>query len=299
MIQSCSTIPTPTPIPNKMIASVYFTPHPFSEPTGNSLTPTLCLCNMQGPHKRKLINAKNADVVDNNNKLLLNQDVFFIGEFEGCSNYSTNINYGKGSSFRNIHSPIFVTPCINTRFLNTDPFVFGDTMYYSCCKVRKSMAPGDMVLFGHRRQGYFYIDTVIILDKTIASNNWQNNNVHSNYIDYSLSRTQANYFWSCKMYAQNQQLFSFIPCKIKDSAIKYPKVSIPGLSTQANGGSMHGVNVQSIFNSIVQQIRNQGFDLAVRLDMPSTQPNMLCNKTTMVQPSSPKCHRQRTPGVKC
>ena len=248
--------------------SLYFTAHPFDEPPGAMLIPNYCCCNKQAPHKRKLLHNANAEVVDSNNKLLKNRDIYFLGEFEGCSNYIPNSNYPTTSSYRNIHTPLFLQPRCNGLILNTDPFVFGKTFYYSCCMIRSSMAAGDLVLFGHRRKSDFFIDTVLVLDTLISRETYTQYNLPTLFVDYNLSLTSGSLFWSCRMYAQDQQLFSFVPCKIGNSAIKYPKVSIPGLSTQANGGSMHGVNVQSIFNSIVQQIRAQGFDLAVKLDAP-------------------------------
>lgn len=260
----------------KSMPSLYFTAHPFAEPSGAILMPNYCCCNRQAPHLRKLLHATNAEVVDGNNELLKNQDIYFLGEFEGCSNYTPNSNYPTTSSYRNIHTPLFLQPRCNGLILNTDPFVFGNTFYYSCCKIRPSMATGDLVLFGHRRKSDFYIDTVLVLDKLISRETYTQYNLPTLFVDYNLSLTSGGHFWLCRMYAQDQQLFSFIPCKIGNSAIKYPKVSIPGLSTQANGGSMHGVNVQSIFNSIVQQIRAQGFDLAVKLDTPPTSYNPPC-----------------------
>ncbi|MGK4002197.1 hypothetical protein WMF31_06205 [Sorangium sp. So ce1036] len=58
---------------------------------------------------------------------------------------------------------------------NTDPFVFGDTFLYSCCKqVRRNgsatllrkLQRGDVILFGSRLDGRFVLDTVFVVARS-------------------------------------------------------------------------------------------------------------------------------------
>ena len=49
---------------------------------------------------------------------------------------------------------------------NTDPFVFGDTFYYTCCQRKRLFGPekGDIILFGSCKNGKVLIDTVFVVD---------------------------------------------------------------------------------------------------------------------------------------
>lgn len=55
---------------------------------------------------------------------------------------------------------------------NTDPFVFGDTFYYTCCKQfqTKRLKEGSVILFGTGYADRFVIDTVFVIKEIIKYN---------------------------------------------------------------------------------------------------------------------------------
>lgn len=59
----------------------------------------------------------------------------------------------------------------NSNLQNTDPFIFGDNFYYTCCKQHETqhLKEGSVILFGtcYRSKKVFEIDTVFVISKII------------------------------------------------------------------------------------------------------------------------------------
>lgn len=148
-------------------------------------------------HKRKFLLSKGS-YVDSNSNLHQNETIAFWGEWEQPSEF-IELNNTNSPCF--IHTPICpendVTKHLKTNnkidsaFMqkyrqnnsfyngkqNTDPYVFGDRFYYSCCKqsisMMKNLDPGDVVIFySTTGKGVLkaYVDTVFVIGGRIEIN---------------------------------------------------------------------------------------------------------------------------------
>lgn len=179
----------------KFVGALQFT-HPGCEHSRGVILPRTDFCfkrwNYTARHMRKYIRCV-ADLVDTNGRLCRNKRADFWGEWEPES-ISAPIGNVKGKGLPdNIHYPVFIKNNLeyagkdklikkvieekkketkNAKGLqNTDPFVFGDNFYYTCCKQAKTkrLAPGSVILFGSTFQDpYKYVvDTVFVISEII------------------------------------------------------------------------------------------------------------------------------------
>ena len=71
------------------------------------------------------------------------------------------------------------TPCVRngcSKYLNTDPCVFGSSFKYSNCRQQKTsglkyLVPGSLIVFGSIHKGLYYLDTVFIVADNSTSYN--------------------------------------------------------------------------------------------------------------------------------
>lgn len=219
--------------------------------------------------------------------------------------YNTNIK----DIYQDIHSPFLTTLDSHTHVLNTDPFVFGDYFYYACCKKREAMKPGDIVIFGYSQRNFRYklfVDTVMVLLGSYLIKNNEDKYFPLAYYNVTLSKILPHEkVWVGKMYDntkniehiyndledvynkmydENKKMFSFVPCKrvIEDSHNTPIMSSQPVITVQNNNGNKllaasngnHIVvsspaEMKHIFDDIVSQVQNQGFDLGIYMPMPT------------------------------
>ncbi len=126
-----------------------------------------------GMHVRCFLQAFGAAirVVGSDATIATTNEYVFWGEWEGPA----RIERIQGNDQRLPTMRVFPKPaqCPNSgQPQNTDPFVFGKTFLYSCCKqVRRDGQPtylrdldrGDVILFGSRHQKRFVLDTVFVV----------------------------------------------------------------------------------------------------------------------------------------
>lgn len=158
---------------DKFIGAFQFT-HPGSEHVPGYKLPKSDFkfknWNYNKSHRRKYIRSM-AEFIDKSGKRQRGQ-VDFWGEWEPNSISKTIGNANSNKLYpKNIHYPIFLAPTtgvydpspITEKALdimkkeqehketmqNTDPFVFGDNFFYTCCKQKqtKKLEPGSVIIF--------------------------------------------------------------------------------------------------------------------------------------------------------
>ncbi len=223
-------------------------------------------------HKRKFMKTTGS-CLDDKDQLLVEQNLLFWGEWEPTSSVSPVTQCpGNGVMPTLVHTPFLQTDTsgnvvnpwhngvVRTRkgkkFLcerqNTDPFVFADNFFYSCCKQQhfkklRSLDPGSIILFGSTvsaKQGcpYFVLDTVfvvgesrdyipgchgtynkylqgfapVVYNQIMGFDNWNNPNKNQ-FVCYK-GATFKNQF---------EGMFSYAPCKLcNGNVIGFPRVRI-------------------------------------------------------------------------
>ena len=155
-------------------------PHPYDEHKPNSDGNVMDW--NKGKHQRKFIKCP-GEYMEHIGAEVKKDTIMFWGEAEWPSTYEKTNAKGDGLP-EYIHSPS------NERrsrdelkdCQNTDPYVFGDTFYYSCCHQTKADNPtrlqelkrGDIILFygspyGEDGKTKTPLDTVFVVDKVICS----------------------------------------------------------------------------------------------------------------------------------
>ncbi len=242
-----------------------------------------------GDHRRKFLIAKGQYV---NNKVLSSiQDLLFWGEWEPTSKilrtyipvdpilaptfqHSPFITLNKKGLVVKSSSPLkagcskgclscIVPGCVTAyhQFQNTDPFVFGDAFYYSCCKQEqftslRHLDVGSIILFGSTissKHGgpYFALDKVFVVGekRTYTAKTYKTDlaGFIPKYYDeiMGLSTWGSKTVFTCYKGATFNNpingMYSFVPCKTIEvggggfqrarlTALDFKSISIPSLS---------------------------------------------------------------------
>ena len=125
----------------------------------------------RGVHTRCFLKTRGTILSDRTGSSRQEGVVCFWGEWEGPA-HAERLE-GNSSPSPTIVMEPQPTPCPRSgKLQNTDPFVFGDSFLYSCCKqVRKNgqrtylttLTRGDVILFGSHHDGKFLLDTVFVV----------------------------------------------------------------------------------------------------------------------------------------
>ena len=240
--------------------------HPGCEPRVHP-TSGVCPENTSGHHKRKFMQAS-GDYVDSATlSLQRNKQFRFWGEYEMESMYMCNTKppfYGHCNPFA-VHMPIY--PRTKAKYINTDPLVFGERFYYSCCHFPKNtLTKGDVVLFGTyfgANYNEFHLDTFFIVKDTILISTLRKVNKLFDMCTPLKYKTPQKFAYEAIMYTDGLDYFSFVPCKPKPYFFGRPVIKDwKDLRTLSS--------THDVFNEVVNQIKGQQFDLGVRLDVPPT-----------------------------
>lgn len=242
-----------------------------------------------GDHRRKFLIAKGQYV--NNNVLSHIQDLLFWGEWEPTSKIlRTYSPFDPILAPTFLHSPFItlnkkglvvknsstlktglskscfgrvVPGCVITynQFQNTDPFVFGNAFYYSCCKQEqftslRHLDVGSIILFGSTissKHGgpYFALDTVFVVGekRTYTAQTAQTDlaGFIPRYYDEIMgfntwgTKTEFTCYKGATFNNPVNGMYSFVPCKTAErgscgfqraklTASDFASVSIPDLS---------------------------------------------------------------------
>lgn len=275
-------------------------PHPGGEhrPRGSVMPWNL------GPHARKFMLTEGTYGDDDSTEG--HGSIVFWGEWEGPSRVLRR--WAKeGPLPRVLHEPFFDTPPSGDR-QNTDPWVFGETFYYSNCKQRTNrgrtatamqrLTPGSLILFGSSIAGEFVLDTVFVIGERLGSF------VPGQRFDLDVDSTfrvatiESLAPWaedkedpSFSLYAgarrsrSSRGMFSFVPCLPHDGdgpRFARPTIQLPGIVNASSKQSAAGAKrpqgqseVRKAWTSVVEQVLDQDLLLATQLDLPDQSPSSI------------------------
>ncbi|RFU69506.1 hypothetical protein D0469_09070 [Peribacillus saganii] len=133
-------------------------------------------------HKRKFLKNPGKYITGLDNSEVKNAELMFWGEWEAQSKVLQKLDGVNGPNY--LHEPFYEKPTNYTGKQNTDPFIFGDNFYYTCCRqYRRSsngkLSPtlltrlqfGSLILFGSCVQNEFVLDTVFVVDRNPIQHN--------------------------------------------------------------------------------------------------------------------------------
>ena len=242
-----------------------------------------------GNHHRKFMIAKGQYI--NNSVLSSPQNLLFWGEWEPTSEILKCFNPSDSLLYPNyLHSPFIeldkkgrvikrnsalkvklprnciskiVPGCVNcyNQFQNTDPFVFGNYFYYSCCKQNhftslRKLDIGSIILFGSTIPAThggpcFALDTVFVVgDKRTYTARTSQKDLAGfipKYYDEIMGfntwggNTQFTCYKGATFNNPINGMYSFVPCKLEENnpngfsravltANDFNSISIPGLA---------------------------------------------------------------------
>jgi hypothetical protein len=223
--------------------------------------------------------------------------LLFWGEWEGNSVFAP-INNGKGSP-NGIHAP-FHSKLIRG-LENTDPYIFGEYFKYVTCKQSGQVSLLDnfsLILFGsvYPTKNAFYLDTVFVVKShETASEICYNGacNYSLTFREETLEQLENEYLGpnpslSKKLYHglawwDNKEYFSFVPCRLQgNESFDRFKLDLNdpwyNLSSNPTGKSFmrncKGSH-QETWKRIAEMAIEQGFYLAIRLNEPSKNDEIL------------------------
>lgn len=243
-----------------------------------------CPWNRTTSHYRKFMQSDSADYLDAFGNLHKDETIYFLGEFECCSEVRKNPTT---SRYKYIHKPFFTHLDYIPEVLNTDPFVFGDNFYYACCKLENGEKWGiqenDIIIFGsylRNDNSKIVVDTVMVLGKKINRMSTPGVLLPSAYYDVTLSKIPVDKpIWIGKMITDYAECFSFVPCRT-DENFAMPIISLQNFIGAQNVKPVEVENLNEVFNDIKRQLFDQGFLLGVRIDMPKYKIISMCEEAT-------------------
>lgn len=152
--------------------------------------------------------------------------IMFWGEWEPPSHYKRLIQpiTSRDELPRYSHIPRIERVSCDANVINTDPYVLGESFYYSCCQQKRLLSnrvlpENSIILFGSRLHKKFVLDTVFVIEQEVKITSLTPTAQQAIMAGYSDWPTQRRLFKG-KMWSEKQrEMFSFFPC-IQASELK-------------------------------------------------------------------------------
>lgn len=179
---------------------------------------------------------------------------------------------------------------------NTDPFVFGDEFYYTCCKekLKKSADIGSLILFGScvlKNEQKFIVDTIFVVRDIVTEENPEyeelkkKNKVFKETVldvvnndSCCSNKDEKAIFVGATYENQIDGMFSFFPCHESTNRDIFDRVSLTaddihkGILTNIRNYHYLVLNdkaeIKRIWDNIVDECREKGYLLGIRADLP-------------------------------
>lgn len=257
--------------------------------------------NELGSHKRKFLVSGGRYITDKTANPQMSKFTYW-GEWEAQSHFRHS-GLPRGARPQFIHEPYLDLSYDGPRRHNTDPFTYGEHFWYTNCKQKRDgfitqLDNLSVILFGTEFAEGFRLDTVFVVDKGhrppfsddfIDSAPQQLKS--TNFLHNNLARSPENdylTFYKSLNYDESPTLFSFVPCRpfssgkptTHDRPLLEPwekfGLQKPGartvcsrlLKAEMKDGSLPQEIVKKFWNSIVDCCLDQGFSMAVQIDLP-------------------------------
>ncbi|HNX35013.1 MAG TPA: hypothetical protein PKM57_10320 [Kiritimatiellia bacterium] len=244
-----------------------------------------------------------------NGRCLLNgkpveRDISFWGEWESPSTF-TELQRGADDSKglpRYLHKPqaerYTAEPGLKQ---NTDPYVFGNRFYYSCCQqhpnnVLVRLVPESLILFGSCLDGHFVLDTVFVVKKRLTC--WKNHHcVPEEEIngtareailkpccgpeDIELEKSLYS-LYAGVMHSENKNTyFSYFPCKPVTKQGEVQRFQRPIISFEQGELARFNANGICWRDNAPRGVAYEEVDLAVAQDLWQAIKGVITNPTTL------------------
>ncbi len=246
--------------------------------------------NKDAIHYRKFIRQK-GEYINEFGQQTIKDELLFWGEWEGNS-YFESLNRKNPNG---IHMPFHSLHIHEHQ--NTDPYVYGDNFLYSICKQRGRLSQldkGSVILFGSSFKTGFVLDTVFVVGsfesvQEVAINKAEN--FSKTYREATLEQLGDAYFkpnsdsklrlYKGLMYAENQEIFSYTPCKPYNEQTKYGFPRAQFAYENLNGfqfsNNPTGIKILAttfektfeIWKLITNLVLSQGYSLGIKLNEPT------------------------------
>jgi hypothetical protein len=198
---------------------------------------------------------------------------------------------------RYLFEPVWHVPSSAGFIQNTDPYVFGEWFRYSNCRQNgrnsgprssQRLAEGSLILFGSKFNRGFVVDTVMVVGDAQHMNQRSVDALegidpvfravvcHPLYRGESVSHTNRLYRGAIPARPVGG-MFSFVPCLLADEAREgFPRPQVrlsdlisPNLAMNYKMTSVENLDqMHAIWESVVDQIVEQGLALGTHLDTP-------------------------------
>jgi hypothetical protein len=246
-------------------------------------------------HYRKFIRNKGIYVKGIKDNDPDNEDLMFWGEWEGHTIFHPLERVNPNGIHEPFHS------IIERGCQNTDPYVFGEFFKYAICSqtgVMQNLDPGSLILFGTTTNRGFILDTVFIVGAYETAEQVYHNNA-ANYMQIYREETiqqlgetylgpnhsQTNRIYYSRTWWDDQNYFSYVPCRISDNTYEKVIIPVPPMSKQKVGHPYSHLNPPKgrfaappeAWDYITAQVIAQGFYLGIRLEEPEINDGLLEN----------------------
>ncbi len=254
--------------------------------------------NVAAKHRRKFLIATGR-YLDIDKRLHAGELVFW-GEWEAPSRVERRWP-ASGRLPRALHRPHWMVPATTGFRQNTDPWVWGERMLYSCCKQiigpdrrptsMQKLTPGSVICFGSTIDVECCVATVFVV---ACAEPWVPANAEGLDVDEAFTTcTAGSVASSCDAHAKFTLyrgatfddpifgMFSFVPARrARPEAPPFarPPIRIDGLINPASKMAARGSNrpldvaeVRDAWRSLVDQVINAGLVLGVSFEVPARQ----------------------------
>lgn len=136
----------------------------------------------ENDHKRKFIKNSGEYITGKDDCEIKRAELTFWGEWEAQSKVLKKMDGSEGPNY--LHEPFYEKPSHYKGKQNTDPFVFGENFYYTCCRQYRRASNGrlcptkltklefgSLILFGSKVKNQFVLDTVFVVDRDPIQHN--------------------------------------------------------------------------------------------------------------------------------
>jgi hypothetical protein len=192
--------------------------------------------NSKGKHFRKYLKAS-GEYLCNLSQNTQKGELYFWGEWEGASYYE-KLN---SDSPAYLHKPTLKYKPVKV-VSNTDPFVFASNFYYTNCmqcskKILRELQENDLILFGSYSKQGFLLDTLFVVKSSKRFEEVKFNECPKALVELTLKQLEKYkdcepeidlcksvkkqneckewIFYEAKMFDDDKEYFSFVPCNIK------------------------------------------------------------------------------------
>ena len=268
----------------------------FPHPGGEHNPPTDAMPWNVGDHRRKFLRAPGRYVDTDGH--VASTGLAFWGEWEPPSRVVQRWPKS-GRLPRAVHEPYWTTPHGTGFRQNTDPWIWGENMFYSCCKQvvgperrptsMQSLTPGSVICFGSTVDRQFCVDTVLVVasaEPWVAANAEELDandafiactarSVASNPDDIDVKLTL---YRGATIDEPINGMYSFVPARRADHGtprFPRPPINIRGLinpeNRQSTWGSKRPLDLDAVRTAWIaakEQVVEAGLALAVSLDVP-------------------------------